>query len=155
MKWKTTPKVKIPEALGAIGDGRVEISGNIAKIFSSSGNKFYSITFDPEKKAITSNDNSSYWVGYLGYPGIAFLLARGIVKYEPEFAEALKGVPWKDLNTKFKNDFEKTDAYVKDILEKKGVDLDDFSAEIDRIYEEIDALKLNKLGKTAKPPVGY
>jgi len=155
MKWKLPPKVKIYEALGTLGDGRLEVSGNSAKVYSSSGNKFYSVAYDPKANAITSNDNSSYWVGYLGYPAIAFLLEKGIVAHDPDFAKALKGIPWKDINAKFKNDFGKTEGYVKEVLEKKGVDMNEFSAEIERIYGEIKKLKLDKLGKTQKPPAGY
>jgi len=155
MKWRLPPKIKIYEALGTLGDGRLEISGNTAKVYSSSGDKFYSVAYDPKANAITSNDNSSYWVGYLGYPAIAFLLKKGVVAHDSDFAGALKGIPWKEVNTKFKNDFEKTEEHVNEILRKKGVDMNEFSAEIERIYNEIRKLKLDKLGKTQKPPVGH
>lgn len=155
MKWKLPPKVKIYEALGAIGDGRIKASGNTAKVFSSSGNKFYSVAYDLEANAITSNDNGSYWVGYLGYPAIAFLLFKGIIEYKPEFAEALKGIQWKDVNTKFKNDFNKTEVHVKDILNKKGIDSGALAEEVKGIFERLKKLNPEKLGKTAKPPVGY
>ncbi len=155
MKWKTPPKIKIYEALGTIGDGRIEISGNAAKVFSSSGNKFYSVEYDSGKNAITANDNGSYWIGYLGYPAITFLLAKGIIRHNSEFAVALKDIPWKDVNTKFKNDFQKTEEYVKNLLVNKGIDVKKFSAEIDEIYKEAKKLDLKKLGRTAKPPEGY
>ncbi|MGC9602997.1 MAG: hypothetical protein ABSF47_00815 [Minisyncoccia bacterium] len=155
MRWKLPPKIKIYEALGTLGDGRLEISGNSAKVRSSSGNKFYSVAYDPKANAITSNDNSSYWVGYLGYPAIAFLLSKGVIDYKPKFAEALGGIPWKEVNTKFKNDFEKTEGYIKDVLKKKDIDVGRFSEEIEKIYGEIKKLKLNKLGITPKPPAGY
>jgi len=49
MKWKHPPIIKIYEALGSVADGRVEVSGNTAKVFSSSGNKFYVVSYDPKK----------------------------------------------------------------------------------------------------------
>jgi hypothetical protein len=35
MKWQHPPIIKIYEALGAIADGRVEINGMTAKVYSS------------------------------------------------------------------------------------------------------------------------
>ncbi|MFZ1075166.1 MAG: hypothetical protein WAN50_02225 [Minisyncoccia bacterium] len=37
MKWKKPPVIKIYEALGAVADGRIEVDGNAAKVYSSSG----------------------------------------------------------------------------------------------------------------------
>lgn len=50
---------KIYEALGAVFDGRVEIDGNRAKVYSSSGNKYYDVGVDPDKNAIMANDSGS------------------------------------------------------------------------------------------------
>jgi len=106
MKWKIPPIIKVYEALGCIADKRIEIEGNKAKVFSSSKQKFYSIEFDG-KNSIMCNDNGSYWQGYLGYPSIAFLMLKGKVDYNSKFVEALKDISWKDLNVKFKNNYEK------------------------------------------------
>jgi hypothetical protein len=35
MKWRHPPLIKIYEALGAIADGRVEVNGMTAKVYSS------------------------------------------------------------------------------------------------------------------------
>lgn len=156
MKWKQPPLNKIYEALGAIADARVEIRDNTAKVYSSSGNKYYDVVYDPKKNEITSNDNASFWVGYLGYPSIAFLLAKDIVEYDQELLIYLKGFAWKDINQKFKNDFEKTDTYIDlQIVKKYAIDIDDFHSKLNDILENVMALKLNKHGKTKKPPVGY
>ncbi len=155
MKWKLPPKIKIYEALGAIGDGRIEMGNNSAKIFSSSGNKFYTVYYDPSAKAIRANDNGSYWQGYLGYPSIAFLMKIGAIKYDPIYAEALRGIVWKDINTKFKNDFDKTLEYVHQNMKINGRSLDDFLKEIEDIYSQIKEMNLNQLGKRTKPPLGY
>ncbi len=153
MKWKHPPIIKIYEALGAVADGRIEISGNTAKVYSSSRNKYYEVSYDPEKRAIMANDNGSFWKGYLGYPSIAFLMKAGIISYEPNVGDLLKGVAWKDINQKHKNDFDKA---LKEILSSKTEGerrlLVDFAFKID---DEIKGLNLGILGKKAKPPEGY
>jgi hypothetical protein len=153
MKWNPTPMVKIYEALGAVADERVEVQGTNAKVFSSSGNKFYDISYDPGANAIMSNDNSSYWKGYLGYPAIAFLMKKGVLSYDASIAKILKGVAWKDINQKFKNDFEKALEYILSgkTDEERGL-VHEFVKTVDK---ELHTLNLNYLGKRKKPPVGY
>src|SRR3989339_2007322 len=112
MKWKHPPIIKIYEALGAVADGRVEVGGNTAKVFSSSGNKFYDVSYDKEKNAIMANDNGSYWKGYLGYPAIAFLMKTGVLSFDEKTASLLENIAWKDINQKFKNDFDKTLEFI-------------------------------------------
>lgn len=156
MKWKPAPLIKVYEALGSIGDKRYELNGNTAKVYSSSGNKYYDVVYDPEVRAITANDNGSYWIGYLGYPSIVLLLALGVVEYDPKLTEYLKGFAWKDINQKFNNDFTQTQAYIdKQIAKKHQVDLDDFHDALEKIQKEVNALELEKLEDDKKPPEGY
>lgn len=156
MLWKTPPLIKIYEALGCIADERVMIEGgNIAKVTSSSGNKVYEVIFDPAQKAIMVNDNGSYWQGYLGYPAIAFLMKKGLILYQVNFAAALKGIAWKDMNVRFKNDFDKTRQYIDILVAEKGIDLTAFQREIQSVLDQILYLKLSYLGKKIKPPSGY
>jgi hypothetical protein len=154
MKWKQPPIIKIYEALGVVADGRVEVSGNTARVFSSSGNKFYTVSFEPEKNAIMANDNGSYFRGYLGYPAIAFLLKTDLLEFRPELAAHLKGIAWKDLNTKFKNDFEKTLQNIEQLLspeEKK-----ELSGYVKKdIDKAIKDMALEVLGPKTLPPKGY
>ncbi len=155
MKWKLPPPIKIYEALGAIADERVEADGNKAKVYSSSGNKFYTVTYDADKQEIMANDNGSYWQGYLGYPSIAFLMHIGAIRFNPLYSEALKGIAWKDINTRFKNDFDKTVVYIHSLLQEKGIAVDDFLGEVDALRKQIELLDLSFLGKKTKPPKGY
>jgi hypothetical protein len=156
MKWPMPPKIKIYEALGAIGDGRLELeSDSTAKLFSSSGGKSYSITFDNEKNEIYANDNASFFAGYLGYPAIAFLFAKGILPYSEEVAVALKGIPWKDINQRYKNDFSKTMIVVDAVLESDCLDPEKVSLEADKILLLLEKLGLEKPAKRTKPPKGY
>lgn len=153
MKWKIPSITKIYEALGTIADGRMEVTGNTAKSYSSTRNKFYTITYDPKKNAIMSNDNSSYYKGELGYPSIALLMKLGVLSYDKECADILKGVAWKDINQKFKNDFEKAlDFIFSTKTEVERTRLREFA---EKVYGEIEKLNLSLLGSKVKPPEGY
>lgn len=153
MKWSHPPIIKIYEALGAVADDRIEVIENTAKVYSSSRNKYYDVQYDPDKKAIMSNDNGSYWKGYLGYPAVAFLMKKKVISYDPEMGDLLKGVAWKDINQKFKNDFDKTLAYILTAIpEEKKQALAMFAQEVD---SQIQALNLDMLGEKTLPPEGY
>src|SRR5690348_11552339 len=145
MAWKTPPAIKVYEALGAIADGRVEVIGNGAKVYSSSGNKRYEVIYDPKLNAISSNDNGSFWQGYLGYPIVAFLMEKGLVAFDAKIASWLKGLHWKDINTEFKYDFVKTEEFVRQEMVRRGADLAEFDTLKDKAMLQLKMLKLNKL----------
>ena len=152
-KWLHPPMIKIYEALGSVADGRVDISGNTAKVYSSTGNKYYDVTFDSIKKEIMTNDNGSYWKGYLGYPAIAFLMKIGALQYDTKLASLLKDIAWKDINQKFKNDFDKTLEFI--LLSMTDADKKDLTEFVNKTDKEIARLYLGLLGKKTKPPDGY
>ena len=153
MKWKHPPIIKIYEALGTVADGRIDVVGDSAKVFSSSGKKFYDVLYDPAGQAIMANDNGSYWQGYLGYPAIAMLFKLGVLEYKSELALHLKGIAWKDLNTKFKNSFEKTLVYIEKSLNTE--DRTKLQAYVVKINQDLKKLNLSMLGSKVKPPEGY
>jgi hypothetical protein len=155
MKWGIPPIIKIYEALGTVADDRIEINGLNAKVYSSSRKKYYSIKYDPETNSIMANDNASYYIGYLGYPSIAFLMKIGELDFSEKYSKALEGIRWKDINVKFKNDFSKTQKYVDDILVSKGVDLILFHTYLDAVLNQIKSKDLNLLGEKEMPPKGY
>jgi hypothetical protein len=152
--WKVPPIIKVYEALGAVvDDDRLEIAGNTAKCYSSSGNKFYDVTYSPEQNAIMVNDNGSYWKGYLGYPAIAYLLKIGVLEFRPELAGHFKGILWKDINQTYKNDFDKTVEYIfRDIDSARREEIEDYAK---KLLKDIEALNLSKFGTRQKPPLGY
>ena len=153
MKWKHPSITKIYEALGAVVDDRIEVYNHTAKVYSSSRNKFYDVSYDPVNRQIMSNDNSSYWKGDLGYPSIAFLMKLGVLPYDPSLADLLKGVAWKDINQKFNNDFDKALQYVlSSKTDKEKSKLVDF---VQRVDDEIHKLNLSFLGEKTLPPSGY
>jgi len=155
MEWKIPGKIKVYEALGAVADGRILIDGDSAKVFSSSRGKSYDVKYSSSENAMMSNDNGSYWVGYLGYPSVSFLMLKGVLKFNMELAETLKDIPWKDINADNKNDFSKTEEYVLDLVEKNYGRREELEKEADDIVEQIRVLGIKKLGKRTKPPVGY
>jgi hypothetical protein len=155
MEWRIPPILKVYEALGCIADKRIEIDGNEAKVHSSSKGKFYTVIYDEDTNSIMANDNGSYWKNYLGYPAIAFLMLKGIIKYNKKYEEALKGIVWKDMTAKFKNDTEKAEEFVFNLVKERGFDLDELFAEIETIYNQIKELRIEMLGDKMLPPEGY
>ncbi len=153
--WKTPPKIKIYEALGTLADNRIELSDNSARVYSSSGNKFYTVIYDPQGQANMCNDNGSFWQGYLGYPAIAYLLSIGTIPYLPNIASILGGIKWKDINTKFKNDWDKTIDYVHKQVSNQGDNIQELKTQIDDIHSWLVEHPLKLLGKKLKPPSGY
>ena len=155
MKWKIPPVIKIYEALGALADGRVKMEEDETLVYSSGRYKHYNVVYDKDKNAIMANDNGSYWQRHLGYPSIAVLMKAGVLEYRPRYGEALKGIFWKDINNKYKNDYAKTRDYVDGLIESQGIELGEFHEYIEAVLERIRALKLKRLGKPIKPPRGY
>jgi len=146
------PLVKVYEALGAIGDGRVRIEDSRrATVVSSDGSKTYEVETSADGREIASNDNASYWQGYVGYPAIAVLLARGLYHPPANVTVALKGVAWKELNRKFKNDWARTIAQVDKQLEQAGHDPDAVRSEAEAVLGFLRALRPVRI-KRIRPP---
>lgn len=153
MTWKHPHISKIYEALSTIADNRMEITGNTAKSFSTSRNKFYEIEYDPIANQIMCNDNSSYFKGELGYPAIAFLMKVEKLSFDQKIADLLKGILWKDINQKFKNNFDKAvESVMIEKTEKDRKVIEEFVRKVDK---EITELNIGMLGKNKFPPAGY
>jgi hypothetical protein len=150
--WKMPPPAKIYEALGAIGDGRVRLDdASHASVVSSSGDKTYTVELDSSTHQISSNDNASYWQGYLGYPAIAVLILHGLYSPRPETLKALSGVPWKELNTRYRNDYARTLDNVLARAEAHGADPAALRAETAAVLEALGAYGARR-GKRLRPP---
>ncbi|MGA8641045.1 hypothetical protein [Candidatus Binatus sp.] len=151
-QWKMPPLIKVYEALGAIGDGRVRIKDERrATVTSSDGSKTYEVETSADGREIASNDNASYWQGYVGYPAIAVLIARGFYRPPANVTDALAGVAWKELNRKYKNDWAKTIAEVEKEIEQGGHDPDAVRSEAEAVMSFMRALKPMR-GKRSRPP---
>jgi len=145
MRWKLPPKIKIYEALGALGDNRLELATDGARVRSSDGSKIYTVRWDKANMSISSDDNGSRWVGYLGYPAITLLLRKKMLKYSKCWTKALAGIPWKKINAQFKNNYADTLRVVHNKLLVADYDVQKLQQEVDDIYRQIKELKLNKI----------
>jgi hypothetical protein len=138
--WKMPPLAKVYEALGAVGDGRVQIVDAMrATVTSSDGSKRYEVVISADGREISSNDNASFWQGYLGYPAIAVMITRGLIERRDEAIRALTGVPWKALNTRYRNDYDRT---VDDALSRaaaQGFDAGAIRATAEAVLDDVRA----------------
>ena len=155
-RWSMPPPIKVYEAIGAIGDGRVRAVDNDParsawEVGSSDGAKTYRVEVSADGREISSNDNASYWQGYLGYPAIAVLLIRGLYRPAANVIDALAGIPWKEINRRFKNDYEKTLAEVNRTVEASGHDPDAIASEVESVLTALRKLAPTR-GKRRRPP---
>jgi hypothetical protein len=117
------PIVKVYEAIGALADRRVKDSGGrTVEVVASDGKTSYVVEIDEDGRVISASDNASYWQGYIGYPGIAVMIGRGL--YQPSHAtlEALRGIPWREINRQFRNDWTKVINQVEQQAAERGFD---------------------------------
>jgi hypothetical protein len=151
--WKSPPKAKIYEALSAVADGRITMTGaGKAEVISSDGTKKYTVEWSYDLNKFTSNDNASYWQGYMGYPIIAVLMVLGRLDYEAETAKLLAGVPWKQLNRRFRGDYIKAINSVLNTLEERGSSPQLVIDEVERIMAQIENMEFEKLPRRKRPP---
>ena len=153
--WSLPKKIKIYGGLGCAADGRVRVHGNRAMVTSSNGKKEYVVVYAPKRKAIVSNDNGSYWRGYLGYPAVAYLMKKKIIPYNRLVAHALSDIPWKALNTKYKNDYRKTLVAVKAIVRSRGLSPTELSRAIESSFSVLRTTRFAKLPFSKSPPKGF
>jgi hypothetical protein len=150
--WKMPPLAKVYEALGAIGDGRVRIEdARHAFVTSSDGSRTYEVETDDDGRDISSNDNASFWQGYLGYPAIAVMIARGLIRSDETAVSALAGVPWKELNTRYRNDYDRTLEEVLRRAAERGCDLAAIRAAAAAVLDAVRALAPRQ-GPRRRPP---
>lgn len=152
MEFKLSPIEKIHEAYSAIADGRVTLNEtkSEAEVESSDHSKKYLVTWKDD--IYSSNDNASYWQGYMGYPILAVLMLQGKLPFNEEVANHFKGINWKKLNTEHKNKFSDAVKQILDEFEEKGIDCTPINAEINHVYEKIKTLKIKGKRSSLRPP---
>ena len=149
--WKMPPKAKFYEALGAVVDGRVKLVGKCkAEVQSSDRSKTYVLEWSTDRKQITSNDNASYWQGYVGYPIISLLLKLGLLEYDAELALPLAGVPWKALNERHRRNYDK--AVAEALAGTDPAQVLALANYVQELAVALAALGLQRLPSSAKPP---
>lgn len=137
---KIPPIEKIPEAYSALVDERVNMKENEAEVDSSDYSKKYIVKW--EENIYSSSDNASFWQGYPGYPIIAVLMIQKKLSYNIEVANYFKGINWKSLNKKYKNNYSKALNEIMENLKEKDIDVDKINSEIKKVYEEIKNLDI-------------
>lgn len=150
MGVKLPPIEKIHEAYSAIADSRVVLEDGKAEVSSSDFTKKYLVTW--KENVYTSNDNASYWQGYLGYPILAVLMLQGKLSFDQEIAGCFQGINWKKLNTEYKNQFSEAVKKILTQFEADGLDCQKINAEINKVYHEIEGLEISTKRSSIRPP---
>ncbi len=150
MGFKIPPIEKIHEAYSAIVDERIKMSENEAIVMSSDLSKNYLVTW--EENTYKSNDNASYWQGYIGYPVIAILMLQNKLPLNMEIANYFKGINWKKLNTEHKNKYSEVVQQLFDEFRLKGIDCNVINTEIEHVYSKIKELNINIKRSSIRPP---
>jgi len=139
------PRIKVLEAIGSIGDSRVRvISDTEASVVSSTGEREYRVVVIRESEStyrVYSNDNGTLYRGYIGYPIIAFLMVKGVIPIDKDVMRAMTGIPWKELNEKYKK-YAIVENIVVSRAERMGVSrkvVDDY---INFVLKKLSTLKL-------------
>jgi hypothetical protein len=102
-RLRLPPRIKVLEALSAIADGRVRREGDHYVIVSSDGSRSYTVYVDEGRGLVYSNDNGTVYRGYVGYPIMSVLMMLGKLSFDKELSDGLRGIPWRELNEKYKN----------------------------------------------------
>lgn len=135
---KLPPIEKIPEAYTAIEDNRIKLYDDHAIVKSSNNQKEYLIKWIDN--IYYSNDNSTYWQGYTGYPVIAVLMLRNKLSLNREISKYFKNVNWNEINKNNKNDYKKSvDQVLMNISLEEKISIYE---EFDKVYDEIKKLDI-------------
>jgi hypothetical protein len=151
--WKLPPRSKVFEAFSAVADGRVRVTGpGSATVTSSGGDKTYDVEWSADGHTIAANDNASYWQGYLGYPALAVLLERGVLRAGDDVVRALSGIPWHDVNQRFKRDYDAAVTHVLAGLPAGGPSDREIRAAVDGVMGQLATLDLQRTGRRGRRP---
>lgn len=139
------PRIKVLEAIGSIGDQRVKVlDDHRAEVVSSRGDKVYKVIVEPVEHNVYhaySSDNGTIFRGYIGYPIIAFLMIKGIIPIDKEVMKAVTGVPWKDLNERYKR-YSIVENIVLNKAERMGVSREIIMDYINIVMKKLGLLKI-------------
>ena len=153
--WKQPPAAKVYEALSAVADGRVSVTGpGAATVLSSGRDRTYKVEWSEDGRVITANDNASYWQGYTGYPIIAVLLTLGTLRVDEAVLPSLAGVDWHDLNTRYRRDYQAAIDHVLQGLDERGVDASRVVRQVEAVMAQLAALALERPPRRKRPPKG-
>jgi len=136
------PKIKVLEAAGTVADGRITfIDERNAVVVSSDGSRRYSVYVDLTRREACSTDNGTVYRGYVGYPIIAVLMIKGALTYDSRIGNALKGIPWKAMNERYKK-YAIVEDEVKKIVAERGITPEELENFKNNVYKELKRFKL-------------
>ncbi len=140
------PRIKVLEALGAVAGGRVEVlSENESRVRSSEGNRVYQVFVDLESGEVRSDDNGTVYRNYVGYPVIAFLMARGKLPYDDEVGRALATVRWRTLTEAYRS-YRLVEREVARTLRSSGIEWSRVEALMEAVLRLLEGMHLWKSG---------
>lgn len=146
------PRIKRYEALGSITDWRTKQENWQYRVYSSSGNKYYTVEYNDESNRIMTNDNATFYKWYLGYPALCYLLECWILEYQENLAILVKWIYRKKLNTDMNYNFEAVITHLEKTL---PWDWKSFSSYVDKLQRSLKQLKLQPLWEKRLPPEGW
>ncbi|MCS7374899.1 MAG: hypothetical protein NDF56_07965 [archaeon GB-1845-036] len=139
------PRIKVLEALGCVADRRINfLKENYAKVVSSLGDRVYDVYVDVNRGVAYSSDNGTTYRNYIGYPIISFLMMKGLLPFNGKIAEALKGIPWKSLNERYRK-YALVEREIFMMLKERGISRGEVLAFVKIVMEKLKAIKLFKL----------
>ena len=144
---KIPPIEKIAEAYTAIEDKRIKLYKNYATVLSSNKQKEYLIKW--KNNLYYSNDNSTYWQGYMGYPVLAVLMLQGVLPLNKKISQYFKNINWNELNKKHKKNYKNSlEEVLQNISKETRVEID---KEINHVHDNI---KTTNIELTKKKNLG-
>ncbi|MEM0470354.1 MAG: hypothetical protein QXP03_00060 [Desulfurococcaceae archaeon] len=139
------PRIKVLEAAGAIGDGRILIVSNSKAIVRSSmGDREYKVVLVPGDSGayrVYSNDNGTIHRGYVGYPVLAFMMKTGILPMDNDVVRAMTNIPWKELNERYQK-YSIVESIVISRAEKLGVSRNIIDDYINIVFKKLGLMKV-------------
>ncbi|MEM4490177.1 MAG: hypothetical protein QXV99_04605 [Desulfurococcaceae archaeon] len=139
------PRIKVLEAIGAVGDERVSILSDIeASVVSSMGDKEYKVVVINEGNQVFrvySNDNGTIYRGYVGYPILAFMMVKDILPVDGEVLKAMTNIPWKELNERYQK-YSIVENIVLTRAEKMGVSRQIIDDYVNLVFKKLGLMKI-------------
>ena len=80
-----------------------------------------------------------------------YLLFIQKIKFDQNILPYFKDIIFKDVNQKYKNNFQKSKLEIDSVLANRGLDLKIFQDQCELIFEQLAALGLRPLGKKVRP----
>ena len=92
----------------------------------------------------SSNDNATLWQHYPGYPILAVMMIQGQLKIHEERLSWFRAANWKQLNTKYKNQYDKAIAeFLEPFSEAVRSQIED---EVKCLFHQLKSMELTIKG---------